>query len=97
MERNVSLDGIRNNVFDRIEKSERNFKLAFFGAVFMEVLFLVGYALLSDFHNRLHLLLFLSTLTVYTIVCLGLAALGAFVGKNTQRLLQAIDSLCNDS
>jgi hypothetical protein len=88
-----NLDGIRVSALERIERSERNYKAAFFGAAAIEALFLPGFLLLADFSDRLHLLLLLSTIAVYTIVALGLLALGSHVSRNTLRVLRAIELL----
>ena len=75
----------------RIDRSERNFKLAFFGAFLVESLFIVSFFLLADLSNRVHMLLLISTVSCYTIVVLGLVALGAYVNRGIARLLKAIE------
>lgn len=85
------LDQIRHTVLDRIDQSERRSKLAFFAAVGLETCFLAAFLLLADFSNRLHALLFLSAIAVYSILALGLVALGAHVNRCTERVLKAID------
>ena len=74
-----------------IERAERNYKYAFIGAAFIEALFLAAFLLLADFDNRVHVLLLLSTIAVYTIVAFGLIALGLHVNRNTLRLINAIE------
>ncbi len=39
--------------------------------------FLFGYLLLADFSNRLHVLLLIASVAIYSIVALGLVALGS--------------------
>ncbi|HEV8629299.1 MAG TPA: hypothetical protein VGV61_03210 [Thermoanaerobaculia bacterium] len=85
-------DRVRLAALDRIDRAERHFKLAFFGAACIEIAFLGGFLLLADLHNRMHLLLLLATVATYTIVAAGLFALGAHVSRNTQRVLRAIGS-----
>jgi len=77
---------------DRIDRSERHYKLAFLAAAFIELVFLAGFLLLADLHNRTHFLLLLAAVATYTIVAMGLVALGAHVSRNTQRVLRAIGS-----
>ena len=89
----LNLDAVRSSVLDRIEKSERNFKLALFGGALFECLFLLTFVVAADFHVRLQLLLFLSTVGSYTIVLLGLVALGAYVNRGNLRLLKAVELL----
>ena len=91
MAQTVDLDGVRAAALARIDRSERNFKLAFFGAFIVESLFIVTFFLLADLSNRVHLLLLISTVSCYTIVVLGLVALGAHVNRGVARLLKAIE------
>ena len=86
------LNGIRADVLARVDRAQRNYRLAFFAAAVGEGAFLSGFFLLSDLHNRLHLLLLISTVTTYSIVILGLFALGAYVTRAVLRVLQAIDA-----
>ncbi len=87
------LNGVRGAALDRIEKSERNYRLAFYSALVVETLFIVGFILLADFHNRVHVLLLLAAIAVYVILGLGMFALGAHVSRNTQLVLRAIELL----
>ena len=85
---------VRSSALERIERSERNYRAAFYGAVALETLFLVAFLLLGDLkENRTHLLLFMATVASYTIVALAIVALGAHVNRNTLRLLKAIELL----
>ena len=91
-ERN-NLNSVRGAALDRIEKSERNYKLAFYSALAVETLFVIAFVLLADFHNRIHVLLLLAAIAVYAILGLGMFALGAHVSRNTQTILRAIELL----
>jgi hypothetical protein len=86
------IDDIRSEVLARIDRSERNYRLAFFGALALEGLFLMAFLFAADFTNRTHVLLLLGTVMTYSIVALGLVALGAFINRGTLRVLQAIDA-----
>jgi hypothetical protein len=90
------INEIRENTLNRIEYSERNYKLAFVGAAFVELLFIGAFLLLADFSNRVHLLLFIASFSVYTILIFGLMALGLHVNRNTLRVLTAIEMLGNN-
>jgi len=46
----------------------------------------------ADFSNKTHMLLLIGLTMSYTIVILGLVALGAHVNRSTLRILQAIDA-----
>ena len=87
------LDEMRAAALIRINRSERNFKLAFFAGALVEMLFVVSFLLLSDLTNRLHLLLLISTVSCYSIVVLGLFALGAHINRSALRVLTAIETL----
>lgn len=89
----VNLDEVRAAALARVDRSERNFKLGLFGAGAVEMLFVVAFVLLADFWNRLHLLLFISTVSAYSIVVLGLFALGAHINRGIARLLKAVELL----
>lgn len=91
MVKNADIDEIRKQALSRIEQSESRYKLAFFAAGFVEVLFIASFLFLADFSNRLHLLLFISVIATYTIIGMGLFALGAHVNKSAGRILQAIE------
>src|SRR5215470_6303861 len=91
MTQNVDLDAVRAAALARIDRSERNFKLAFFGAMIVESAFVLSFLLLADFSNRLHVLLLISTVSCYTIVVLGLVALGAHVNRSIARVLKAVE------
>lgn len=74
----------------RIDQAERRYKLAFFAAVAIEALALPVYLALADLSNRTHVLLLIVTVATYTIIGLGLVALGAHVNRNTIRILRAV-------
>ncbi len=93
MSQGTHLNGVRSEALNRMERSERNFKIAFFSAVVIEGLFLVGFLLKANLKEPLHFLLLLSTIASYTIVIFGLIALGAYVSRNTQTILRAIELL----
>ena len=87
-----NLDTIRESTLARIERNERNYKLMCVGAAFIEVAFLAAFLLLADFSNRVHLLLLISSMTVYTIIGFGLFALGLHVNQNALRIINAIEA-----
>lgn len=84
-------DEIRKSTLAQIEKNERNYQWAFRGTAFIELLFFVAYLLLADLYDRMHLLLLLVTVALYTLVAFSLMALGAHVTRNTLRVLNAIE------
>lgn len=78
------------DALERIDRAERRYKLAFAAAVGIEALMLPAYLALADLSNRTHVLLLIATVATYTILALGLVALGAHVNKNTLRILRAV-------
>ena len=90
---NPSLDRLRGETLSRMERGERNVKLALLAAGVVEALLLGGFLLLADFSNRLHLLLLIATVALYSILGLGLMALGAHSNRNTRLVLKAIELL----
>lgn len=93
MSERANLDNVRGKVLADIERSERTFKLVFFIAALWEALFLLAFILAADFSNRLHLLLLIATVGSYSIVVIGLIALGAHVNRGVLRVLKAIELL----
>ncbi len=86
-----NLDTVRAAALARIDRSERNFKIAFFAAAVIESAFIVSFILLADFSNRMHVLLLISTVSCYSIVGFGLIALGAHVNRGVARVLKALE------
>ena len=89
----MTIDEARSSALDRIDRMERNFKLVFFFAALVELAFLVSFLVLADLGNRSHMLLLISTIAIYTIIVLGLVALGVMMRKNTLLILQGLESL----
>ncbi len=88
-----NINAVRKTALDRIDRSERHYKVTFFGAAIIEVFFLAGFILLADFSNRMHVLLLITTIAIYSILALGLVALGVHINRNTLRVLNAVELL----
>jgi hypothetical protein len=84
-------DNARRNALDRIDRSERRFLLFVILLVALEMLFLWGFVHLAEFSNRVHVLIFWSTVSTYTLLMFGLAILWGHVSRNTRLVLKAID------
>lgn len=91
------INEIRGNTLNLIERNERNYKFSFVGAAFVELLFLVAFLLLADFSNRVHVLLLIMTIVIYTIMAFGLLALGLHVNRNTLRVLNALEAMAKNN
>ena len=81
----------RRNALDRIDRSERRFYLFVILLVAVEMLFLWGFVRLAEFSNPVHVLIFWSTVSTYTLLMLGLAILWGHVSRSTRLVLKAID------
>ena len=87
-----NLDSIREGVLDRMERAERNVRLGVLGAALVELaLFAVAFTML-DWSSRVERLVFVFAILGYTIVLLGLVALGAHVTRSVGRVLAAMDA-----
>ena len=85
-----NLDGIRTGVLDRMERAHRHMRLGIVGAAFTEVVLLAVAFTLVDWSDRIERLLFIFSVLSYTIIALGLVALGAHVTRSVSRVLAAM-------
>jgi hypothetical protein len=74
---------------DRIERSQRNFKLALAGGVMFEALLLAALLWLTDFGDRVQALVFVAAVGGYTLIALGLVMVATHVDRTLLRALQA--------
>lgn len=74
---------------DRIERSQRNFKLALAGALMIEALLIGALLWLTDFSDRVQALVFVAAIGGYTLLALGLVMLATHVDRTLLRALQA--------
>ena len=79
------------NALDRIDRSERRFCLFVILLVAVEMLFLWGFVRLAEFSNPVHVLIFWSTVSTYTLLMIGLAVLWGHITRSTRLVLKAID------
>lgn len=86
------LDAVRGSVLDQMERAERATRLAILGAALVEALLLALAIVMVDWNDRLHVLLFLFSVLSYTIVALGLFALGGHVSRVGARLAAAVEA-----
>jgi hypothetical protein len=86
-----SANDIRANVLDRMERQDRFLKLSIAAAALVEAA-LLGTALwLTNFNDRTQVLILVTSILGYTIVGLGLMALGAHVSRSLSALIAALD------
>lgn len=83
------MSDLARHTLDRIERSQRNFKLALAGGVIFEAALLATMLLLTDFGDRVQALVFVAALGGYTLIALGLIILATHVDRTLLRALQA--------
>ena len=87
------LEQMRANALKQMDRAQRNFRSALFGAVLFEGFFTLAIIYFSDIHNPLHLLIVCCTGLIYMPIVLGLVALGAHMNRNTLRVLARLDDM----
>lgn len=87
----TTVHDIREGVLRRIERQAAAVRLAMFGAAAIESLMLMLALWLIDWRNRTHILLLVFSVLGYTIVLLGLVALGAHVSRASNRIIAVLD------
>ena len=86
------LDRVRAGVLDRMEKAARVQRIGIIVAALLEAA-IIAFALIAlNWKDRTQVLLFLFSTAGYTIVVLGLVALGAHVSRSVGRVLAALES-----
>jgi hypothetical protein len=81
-----------SGVLAQMDRHTRMVKLAVVGAVGVEGLLMIIVILNLDWSNTTHLLIFVFAVLGYTIIVLGLAALGAHVSRVGLRIVAALDA-----
>lgn len=69
-----NIDRVRKSSLDSIDKAERRFRLVVFFAVLVEAGMLGTYLVVMNFADRLHWLVLIAAVLVYSTVAVGLAA-----------------------
>ncbi|MBV9773112.1 MAG: hypothetical protein JO040_04145 [Gemmatimonadetes bacterium] len=86
------LDAARRSVLDQMERAARTTRLAMLGAAAVEGVLMVVALLMVDWHDRLQVLLFLFSVLSYSIVGLGLFALGGHVSRVGARVAAVVEA-----
>jgi hypothetical protein len=82
------MSDLARTTLDRIERAQRHFKLALFGAALLEVLLIGALLYLVDLSDRVQTLIFVSSVGGYTLLALGLIMLGSHVERALLRAAQ---------
>lgn len=90
---NENVNKIRRAALDSIERNQKMFIIFIFFGALIEAALIAGFLLLADFSNRLHLLILIATITSYSIIIMGLFALGFYLKSNILRVLKAMEIL----
>lgn len=78
-------------VLNQMDHHARRAKAAILGATAVEGLLLIIALLTVDWADRTHVLVFILSILGYTIVALGLLALGSHVSRVGARVVAALD------
>lgn len=85
------LDTARAGVLRQMERAERTMKLGVLGAALVELLLFVVVLTRFDLSSSVERLIFATSVLGYTIVVLGLVALGAHVTRTVGRLVALLE------
>jgi len=80
-----------SGVLEQMDRDARRVRLAVIGAAMVEALLMVIALVKIDWKNDTHVLMFVFAVLGYTIIALGLAALGAHVSRVGARVVAALD------
>jgi ABC-type tungstate transport system substrate-binding protein len=84
------LDSIRSGALARIDAAERRFKTALIVAALLEAVLLAAVLLLTDFKDRTQVIVFMTSVMVYSVLAVGLVVLGTYTRLSAERVLKAI-------
>ena len=88
-----TVDDIREGVLRRMERQATMIRVAIVGAVAIEALMLGLVLWLIDWSDRTQVVMFVMGVLGYTIVVLGLAALGAHVSRCCNRVVAVLETI----
>ena len=88
--KDARLDEIREDVLRTMDRHARLTRAAMIGAATLELIMLASVFVVIDWRNETHLLVFVLSMLGYSIVVLGLVALGAHVSRIVAQLAGAL-------
>jgi hypothetical protein len=88
-----SVDAAREGVLRKMEHQASMIRFALVGAMGVEALMLLVALRLIDWHDKTHILIFVTAILGYTIIALGLAALGAHVSRVSNRVVAVLETM----
>ncbi len=87
----MKIEEISRRALVQVDAAQRRFRLFIALAALVEGALLITFLLIMNHGDRLHWLLLVSALLVYSTLAVGLFALGAHNNVNTLRILKALD------
>jgi hypothetical protein len=87
----MTRNDVVSGVLAQMDQHAQRVRMAVFAAVAIEGLLMLVAMLKLDWSDRTQVLLFIFSVLGYTIVALGLAALGAHVSRVGARIVAALD------
>ena len=88
-----TVDSIREGVLRRMERQANTVRLLIVAAAGVEALLLALALRIVDLENPTHVLILVTSVLGYTIVVLGLAALGAHVSRACNRVVAVLETM----
>ena len=88
----AALDAVRASVLDRMERGDRVTRGAVIVAALLEAGLFAVALLYVDWKDRTQVLIFLLAALSYSIIALGMVALGGHVSRTVARVLAALDA-----
>lgn len=88
-----TVDAVREGVLHKMERQASTIRLALVGAMGVEALMLALALRLIDWHDKTHILIFVTAILGYTIIALGLAALGAHISRVSNRIVAVLETM----
>ena len=86
----MTTDDPRLAALAQADRSARNQRLFILAAAAIEAALIAAFLLLADFGNRTHVLLFVSTIAVYSTIGAALLALAARIDQSNHRVIEAL-------
>jgi hypothetical protein len=90
-----SVDAAREGVLRKMERQASMIRLALVGAMAVEALMLIVALRLIDWRDKTHILIFVTAILGYTIIALGLAALGAHISRASNRIVAVLETMAS--
>jgi hypothetical protein len=87
-----NLQAIQDSVLDKMEHSARLMRWAILVAALFEAILIGSALLLTDWKDRQQILLFVYFVSSYTIMAMGMVAVGAHMTRCAGRVLAALDT-----